>query len=455
METREIRKAIFALAVPASLEAVFQMGLGFVDQIVIAQMGEAPLAAVGLTNSLMFVVTLVLGALSAGTAILVARNQGRQDGVGVSRSIGSAIQVSVLLTVPLALGAAVLPEQMLRLLGAAPDVAESGREFFRLIALTLPLSVTGSVMVGALRSLGDARTPMFITFMVVVCNTLLNLVLVFGLGPIPALGVVGAACATVTSQVLRLGFLSWRLLLNGRAFLQLRHWVEPDRLMLTTLLQLSLPIAMTQILWAVGNLSYTLLGVRLGTTAIVATQMVNATEGLFLMFSSGLSAAALTLVGQSLGAGALDDMKAKARQVMTLGLGSSILFGAVLASMSLWVHFFYPTVSQETLRLAILGIMLNALFQPAKVLNMILGNGLLPAGGDTRFILFVDVIAVYMVGLPLVWLLAFVLDMGLPGIFIGRLAEEVVKLAFLFFRYRTLRWFHVLATPEPALAPSL
>jgi len=425
---------------------VFQMGLGFVDQIVIAQLGESSLAAVGLTNSLMFVTTLVLGGISAGTAILVARHQGRKDAEAVSRAIGSAIQVAAIVTVPLALGAAVLPEQVLRALGATPEVAESGREFFRVIALTLPLSVASSVMVGALRSMGDARTPMVITFMVVGFNTLLNLVLVFGLGPIPALGAVGAAYATAAAQVLRLACLSWRLMSNGSAAIQLRHWLEPHRPMLAIFVKLSYPIALTQVLWAVGNLSYTLLGTRLGTTAMVATQMVNATEGLFIMFSSGLATAALTLVGQSLGKRALDEMKANARQVMTLGAASSISFGLGLAAVSLWLHRFYPVVSQGTLHLAIVGILLNAVFQPAKVLNMILGNGLLPAGGDTRFILLVDVVAVYMVGLPLALLLGFSMDLGLLGIFIARLAEEVVKLALLFARYRTSRWYHGLTT---------
>ncbi|HSP78832.1 MAG TPA: MATE family efflux transporter, partial [Myxococcaceae bacterium] len=437
---------------PASLEAVFQMGLGFVDQVVIGRLGEEPLAAVGLTNNLMFLATLVLGALSAGTSILVAQHQGRRDGEGVSRATGTAILSSALVTLPLALLAVVAPERMLLTLGAAPEVASSGREFFRFVALTLPLSVIGTVMVGALRSLGDSRTPMVITLLSVGSNTVLNLVLVFGLGPVPALGVVGAAYATVLAQVLRLGLLSWRLLLNERAPIQVRHWVEPDARMLKLLFHLVYPIVLTEVLWALGNFTYTLMSIRLGTTAMVATQMVIATEGIFIMCSSGLSVAALTLVGQDLGAGDLEGMKAKARQVIRLGVGSSVLFGLALAAVSLVEHRFYPNVSPEALRLAILGILLNALFQPAKVMNMVMGNGVLRAGGDTRFLLIADAATVYAVGLPLAILLAFPLGMGLPGIFVGRLAEEVARVALFFLRYRTPRWHRALAGPAQPVA---
>jgi putative MATE family efflux protein len=445
MEPKEIRRAILGLAVPASLEAVFQMGLGFVDQVVIGRLGEEPLAAVGLTNNLMFLATLVLGAISAGASILVAQHQGRRDGEGVSRAAGSAILAAALVTVPLALVAGVLPEQMMLALGAAPEVASSGREFFRFVALTLPLSVIGTVMVATLRSLGDSRTPMAITLVSVGGNTVLNLVLVFGLGPVPALGVAGAAYATVLAQVLRLGLLSWRLLRNGRALIQVRHWVEPERRMLATLFHLTFPIVLTEVLWALGNFSYTLLSIRLGTTAMVASQMVIATEGIFIMFSSGLAVAALTLVGQDLGAGDLEGMKAKAREVIRMGLGSAVLFGLALAAVSLVEHLFYPNVSQEALRLAILGILLNALFQPAKVMNMLMGNGVLRAGGDTRFLLVADGVTVYAVGLPLAILLAFPMGMGLPGVFIGRLAEEVARVALFFARYRTPHWHQALA----------
>jgi putative MATE family efflux protein len=277
-------------------------------------------------------------------------------------------------------------------------------------------------------------------------------VLVFGLGPVPALGVAGAAYATVVAQVLRLGLLSWRLLRNERTHIQPRHWVEPDRRMLGTLLRLTYPIVLTEALWAVGNFSYTLMAVRLGTTAVVATQMVIATEGILLMFSSGLAVAALTLVGQSLGAGALEEMKARARQVILMGAASSVLFGLGLAAVSPFLHRFYPNVSQEALSLAILGILLNAVFQPAKVMNMIMGNGVLRAGGDTRFILLADGITVYAVGVPLALVLAFPLGLGLPGVFIGRLAEELVRVLLFFARFRTPRWHHVLTTPAPSPA---
>ena len=449
VSSKHIQRSVLALAVPASLEAVFQMGLGFADQVVIGHLGEVPMAAVGAINSLMFVVTIVLGGLATGTAIIVARNQGRGDRDGTTRVIGSGLQIVVMVTAPLAAAGILWPEPLLLLLGVEPAVAEAGREYCRIIAFTLPLSLAGSVLVAALRSMSDARTPMLITLAMVGVNTVLNLVLVFGLGPVPALGVVGSAYATLASQVLRVAALSWRLARKHRAAPDLGHLLVRHQPTSSMLIRLSSPIAMTQVLWATGNLAYTIMGIHLGISAMVATQVVNATEGIFIVLSSGLPSAALTLTGSSFGAGGVAQVKQQARQVIRIGMISAAMFGGALALSSLWIHKAYPELNPAALELAVTGIVLNALFQPAKVANMVLGNGLLPAGGDTRFILLADAVSVYAIGLPLALLLGFLLQLGLVGVFIARLAEEVVKLGLFIWRYRGDRWHHSLGMAAP------
>jgi putative MATE family efflux protein len=441
MDKRAIQKAILALGVPASLESVFQMSLGFIDQVVIGRLGETSIAAVGLTNQMLFLSTLVLGTIGSSTAILVAQHHGKGDEQGVSLVSGTSFLLAVLIGLPLAAVAALFPDETLRLVGADAAIVSAGRQFFRIIALTLPLSLLSAVIVSVLRSLGDAKTPMLVTLGSVFVNTLLSVALVFGVGPIPALGVAGAAQATLIVQVLRLGALLYLMLARQRAVrFQSTHFTRLERSAVERIASLTYPIALIEALWSLGTFVYTLLAVRLGTTEVAASQIVIATEAVFIMCSSGLAVAGLTLVGQEIGAGDLAAMRAKSKEMIRMGVYSSAFFGLALAATSLLLHVFYPNVSEEALSLAMVGLLLNALFQPAKVLNMIMGNGVLRAGGDTKYLLLADTVSMYAVGIPFALALAFPLKMGLIGVFFGMFAEEVTRVSMFFLRYRTPKW---------------
>jgi putative MATE family efflux protein len=345
---------------------------------------------------------------------------------------------------------ALFPSQALQWMGAAPAVVEVSTPFMRLVAWTLPLHLLAAVAAGTLRSLGDTRTPMLITLGSVGINTGLSFLLVFGAGPLPALGVTGAALATLASCMLRVLALAAVVASPGRQLVhRAAHLVRPARPVLLALWRLSWPMALVELFWTAGLLLYALMCTRLGTREIVAWQISNTVEGAFIMLSSGLAVAGLTLAGQQFGVGDVSAARSKSWEVLRLGLQASILFGLLAASGALWLRQLYPEVTGDAMRLAVLGLVLNALFQPAKVLNMILGNGVLRAGGDTRFILAADTLSIYAVGLPLALLLAFPLQLGFAGVLAGRLCEELARLALYLPRYRTAAWHPALAEPGP------
>ncbi|MEM9557834.1 MAG: MATE family efflux transporter [Acidobacteriota bacterium] len=441
-----LRRQVLSLAIPASLESVFQMSFGFVDQVVIGRLGEVALAAVGLTNQMVFLVTLVLGAVAATTAILVAQAHGRGDADSVSAATGASFLVGAAVAVPIALVPLLAPAGVLRLLGAEAEVVALGAPFIQLVALTLPMALLGTIAVSVLRSLGDAKTPMVVTFGAVGTNTVLNLILVFGLGPIPALGVLGAAYATVATHLLRLGVLVYCMVVRQpHARFELADFVRVRLALVGKIARLTSPIALTEIFWALGAFLYTLLVVRLGTTALAANQVVLTTEAIFIMCSSGLSVAALTLIGQSIGAGDLQQLRERSRYIVKLGVASAVLFGLLLALATWTIELLYPKLGGEALRWAVWGLLIMAVFQPSKVLNMILGNGVLRAGADNRFVLGADLVSIYVLGLPLAFGLAIGLDWGLLGVFVGKVVEETARAATFLLRLRTSRWHRMVA----------
>lgn len=434
------RREIARIAVPVSLEAVFQMLFGLVDQIIVGALGAVAIAAVGLANSVTFV------------AILVAQAHGRRDERGVSRLTAVALVLATLLAVLTALPLVLFAGEFLRLIGAGPEVVEEARVYLGVVAAALPFVVIGAVMSAVSRAFGDARTPMIVTMAAVGLNTLLGVLLVFGAGPFPSLGLLGAALATLISQAAR--SLALIVLLYSRPGISWA-WSRAQgdvRSVAAKLVALTYPITLTELLWGVSTFLYTLLFARLGTQTLAASQIVIAVESVFIVASSGLAAAAVTLIGQALGAGLLDEARHKAGVLLRLSVVTSITFGGLLVGAGLLLDTFYPTVAPQILTVAFWGVVLNAFFQPAKVLNMVLGGGVLSSGGDTRFVLLGDVVSAYAVGLPLALLLGFTLGFGVWGVFLARALEEVVKVALFLGRYRTARWYAEVRTADAAAA---
>jgi putative MATE family efflux protein len=441
-------KQILQLWIPASLEAVFQMTLGLVDQVIIGQLGDTAVAAAALANQILFLLTLVLGALGTAGAILIARAHGRGDHGGVQRTIGACVQIGLLVSLPLAGLLIAIPQPMLRLLGADAQISESGQTFLRLMLLALPAIVLGAVAVGALRSRGDSRTPMLVTLGALAINTLLGFLLVGGAGPLPALGIAGAGLATLIAQAARLAALLW--VLRRRELWRpadlLRH--RPAGALVRELAQLAAPLSLSLILWSAGGLCYTILCAHLGRTAIVANQIVIAVENVFVMCASGLGVAGLTIVGNRLGAGDLAQTLARSRELIAVGLKVSVGMALAVLAARWAVPSLYPQVSDQALALAVLGLAINALTQPAKVLNMVIGDGVLRAGGDTRFLVVTTVVSIYAVGVPLAVVLSQGWPLGLLGILVAKAAEELARTALYVVRYRTPRWRHRLS-PSP------
>jgi putative MATE family efflux protein len=442
IDSADSQKKIFKVALPVSLEAVFQTSLGFVDQIIVGTLGATAVAAVGLCNSISFIVMLLYSAIGTGAGVLVAQAFGRNDLDDVSKVAALSLVTSAVFglftTVPLIL----YPANILQLIGAPDELVTAGSAYFQLFSAAAPLIVMSAVSTATFRSLNDSTTPMFVTMGAVGLNTLLGLFLVFGWGPFPKLGVVGAGLATFVAQFARCFVLLVTLYRKERGLRW--HWPLPGTGMakvLRPLLEITYPIAISELLWGTSTFVYTIVLTRLGVAALTSSQIVMTIENLFIVAASGLAPAAVASIGQALGDHSLEDAKKHANAALRLGLMAGLLFTVLLVGSSFLVPFVYPNVGKEVLHFTFWGIIIAACVQPAKVLNSILGNGILPSGGDTKYILFGHVVGSYGIGVPAAIFSGFVLHLSVWGVFGARALEEILKTVFFLLRYRTPAWY--------------
>jgi Na+-driven multidrug efflux pump len=260
------------------------------------------------------------------------------------------------------------------------------------------------------------------------------------------LGIAGAGLATLISQAVRTVVLIAVLYLVKQG----TRWHWPVRSIVTQigppLFKITYPIVLSEMLWGASTFAYIVIYTRISTNALASSQIVTTVESLFMLAASGLAPAAVATVGQALGTDAKKTARQQARRVLFVAIVVGLFFTAVLAGASFLLPVLYPRVDRQVLNLAFWGIIIVAAVQPAKTINNVLGTGVLPSGGDTKFVLLSHIVSSYAVGLPIAASTALFLRWSPLIAFASRGLEELLKSALLFARYRTRQWQRELRT---------
>jgi putative MATE family efflux protein len=431
---------IVDLALPAVVENLLVTMVFLADTLLIGWLGDpAALAAVSLGGLLIFVLNSFFTALSLGIIPLVARAWGAQDYRRAERVGGQAISLSLLVALGAVALAWPLTEPYFVLMGAEAEVVRLGTVYLHWILTTSVLGLPILALNGVMRAAGDTRTPMWITGIMNVWNVIAAYALIFGPGPVPALGLAGAGMATASARFLG-GLLCLGVLLGGRSAIRV-PWREVfgwDGRLVRTMVRLSLPAAGEQLIQRVGSLIFMRVVSALGTVSLAAHQVAVQVESISFMPGLGLGVASATLVGQALGAGKVDIAEKGARRTLRLALQIMTALGLVFALFGrALVTVFGAT--PEVLDLAGLAVRISALEQPSLAVLMVLA-GATRGAGDTRTPMWVSAAGVLFFRVPVVYLFAITFGWGLAGVWLGTALDWAARAALMAWSFRRGRW---------------
>ena len=412
-----IGRAILLLAIPMVLEMIMESIFAVVDIFWVSHLGTDAAATVGLTESLMTLVyTLAIG-LSIGAMAMVARRIGEQNPDGAARAAVQAIALA--LTVSIIIGAvgAPLAPKLLTLMGGSPWVIEHGSAFTR-VMLAGNVSVVMLFMINAIfRGAGDAAIAMRTLWLANWINILLGPCLIFGLGPFPKLGIVGAAIATTIGRGTGALFALSKLIRSGGRFNIERHHLRIEPSIITRMIRLS-GTGTLQVF--IGMASW------IGLVRIISSFGSNAVAGytfgirviLFALLPSwGMANAAATMVGQALGA--KNPARAE-RAVWQAGFYNMIFLGVIglififFAPKIIWLYTDVPDVAQygvDCLRIVAYGFLFYAY-------GMVLGQSFNGAG-DAWTPTIINLFVFWLWEIPLAYGLSVKMNMGPRGVFVA------------------------------------
>ena len=434
-----LNRKMLALAVPSLVENILHTLLGFVDMIFVGQLGPAALAGVGLGIQWMFTLQVLFMGLSVGNTALVARAIGAGDARDAFRIAKQSLLLAATLSIGIALIGFFFANEIIRMMGADPNVTEIGSGFLRIVAtfsISLGIMFIGG---GTLRGAGDTRTPMLITLFINAINIALAYLLIFGNFGFPRLGTNGSALATTIARTIGAGLILYVLFKRGK-FLRLNWRGEWGfhRDAIKRILNIGGPAAAEQIVMQFGFIGFSVIVLLLGTNDLAAQQIAFNIAGFSILPAFAFGVAALTLVGQNLGAQQPDHAQESAWHALKSGTLWMCVMGVGFFVWRGWLVSLY-TQDPEVQRLGEMLMIFLAFAQPAQAISIVLGSALRGAG-DTRATLVITFIGIWLIRDAVGFLMGIVFGLGLFGVWIGWIADFALRALLVYLRFRAGKW---------------
>lgn len=427
---RDLWNKLRLIAFPIALQNLVSYMLNLVDTIMVGQLGEVSIAAVGIANQLFFMFAVSMFGLASGSAVLTAQYWGKGDRQSVGRVYGLSVVITLFYSGLVAAVVMLIPGNIAALFSNEADVVAGAKSYLTYIAFSYVLSALTTVTVGVVRSVGKTVPPLLFSASGILVNTFLNWCLIFGNLGFPKLGIPGAAIATVIARAVELtGILSYLLWLNRRELgWKLRCIFKIERELVMKFLKYSLPVVINESLWSLGiTLQVAFLG-RLGSQTLAAYNVVTNIERLSSIFAMGVANATAIIVGNEVGAGRRHHAYEYAHKLVASSVIIGLLFtGILLLSFDFLMLPF--KIEPDTLVLCRTFFYLFCGFSIFRNFNAPVAVGVFRGGGDPHRALLMDLVPMWCGSVPLVALGVFVFHLAPPFVLLFFFSDEIIKLA--------------------------
>jgi putative MATE family efflux protein len=435
-------RRLIAIALPITLQSIMFSSRSLVDVLMLGQLGEAEIAAVGVAARATFVTTIMLVGVTTGGALLTAQYWGAGDKKGVRQSTALTWLISTIFAALTASLFILFPTQIMSLATDSQEVIALGAEYLVITSITMfAVACVASMSVG-LRAMHKPGVSTFFSGIGIVSNIFLNWVLIFGKFGVPAMGIKGAAIATVLSgaiEVLTLfSYLHLKKHLLAFGVGDIRDVMEWPRIV--KFLKLSLPTTFNFFAWAGGLFAYHAILGHSGVQGLAALSVMTPVESISLALLIGMSNAAAVLVGNQIGAKNYEQVYYQVIGVTILSVIVGIVVAALLYMVQGLVLDSFTALTQETRALAEKFMLVLSLGIVLRSVPMMTIVGVLRAGGDVKFCLYQDLVAQWMIGIPLAAFAAIGLGWPPEWIYLLFLTEEVIKWFGSLYRMKTRKW---------------
>ncbi len=441
-----LRKTVM-IALPVAMQGMLNTVVNLVDNLMIGSLGSTAIASVGLANKVFFVFTLLVFGINSGSGVLAAQYWGNQDVKSIKKVLGLALSLAVTGSAAFMIPACANPRMLMRIFTTSEASIGMGAAYLAVAAFSYPCTAVTNTYVGMLRAVNRVKEPVVISCAAIVTNIVFNYILIFGKFGAPAMGVVGAALATLIARMVEMTLILCVVYL-GRTPLAggARDLFGWSRAFLRKFFVTALPVICNEFIWGLGTTIYSMAYGRMGDDAVAAITIATTIQDLVVVLFQGLSAATAVILGNEMGAGNLKRAETYGKNFFILQFLVTVVMAGVCVSLR-WsfISLYQPGISDGVAQSVSRCIIVFALFSPFRMFNYVNVVGVLRSGGDTAMCLFIDTSGVWFIGIPLAFIGGLWLKQPIHIVYAMVTLEEVYKAVVGYVRYRQKKWLRNLA----------
>ena len=443
-QEKSFYKVVLSIALPVTLQSLLQSSFSVIDQVMTGQLGSTSIAGIGLASKFSSLFSVLLSAVAAVAGIMIAQYIGKKDDKEVSRSFFVNFFVAVFVALFFTIICSLFPSWIMGAYTEDASTKEVAAGYLRIVAISYFPMVISTLFATLMRCMDAAVLPLCSSIFAAVVNTGLNYLLIFGKFGFPQMGVAGAAWATTISQIV--GGILTLILFFGyykRQNIRIKFALRLDKNGRLQYIGILLPILACEFFWSLGENVYAAIYGHIGTDPCAAMTLTTPIQVLFMGALSGLSQASAILIGKTLGSEKYEKAYQESKKLLLYGLIGSLILSVILISTRGYYVQIYQ-VNAGVKEIAAQLLIAFALIAPVKVLNMILGGGIIRSGGKTKYVMWIDMIGTWGFGVPLGLLSAFVWNLSIPYVYFILSLEECVRLGISLLVFRRKNWMRSL-----------
>ena len=442
-------RKLFKVGIPVLIQQIVSIGLNLVDTIMVGKVSENALAAVGAANQIYFIYSVVIFGIFSGASVYAVQYWGLRDLESLRKILGIDYFMCILVTIPAVAGAFFAAPQLILLFSDEAEVIGLGTDYIRIACFSYIFSSMSFVISFNSRSIQDLKVPTAINAIAICINIFLNYCLIYGKLGMPELGVEGAAYATLIARIIECAamYLTVYLRKSHPLKAKISELASFSGELFTNVMKTAVPVIILEGLWALSvSLTYMAFG-KIGASALAVTQIaVTATDFAQTVYFAVGNAAAV-IIGEVLGQGRRQTAWRYSKRIMNITWLLNLVMTAVIILMRAPVAAIYE-FDAGTTDMLMKALLVYAIFMTPKMLEYMMICGILRAGGDTVFCLYLDSGLNILLQVPLAFISVLVLHLPLHWAMAAANISELIKAALCYRRYYSKKWMNVVTDAE-------
>lgn len=429
---------LFSLTWPIFLEVFLFMLMGIVDTFMLSALSDDAVSGVGAANQYIHIAILVLEVVGTGAAIVVSQYLGSKRYLEASKISATAVSLNLVVGLLMSAGYFIFARSMMQAMNLQGDVLEYAEQYLSIVGGAIFLQAIINSLAAIIRVHGWTKQTMYVSLGMNIIHVVGNYVLIFGKFGFPELGVQGAAISSIVSRFLALLVFFWLLYQVVEYRVKFSYYLKLSKEYIGKILHIGIPAAFEQVMYQACQIVFLYYATYLGAEALAARQYAMNISMFTFLFAIAIGMGTAIIVGRLVGANEQDEAYTR--------LWKSLKFALIftLSTVTLVILFRNQliglfTENPEVIKIATSVLVLSILLETGRTLNIVIINSL-RAAGDARFPVLIGVFSMVAMSLPLGYFLVFVLDMGLPGIWLAIAADEWIRGIIMYFRWKSRKW---------------